>query len=109
MDTRRVMLAALAIAAAGARAQTGGVYDLTWSSVDGGGAMSSTGGVYSIAGTIGQADAGDGSAGAFGCAGGFWHADAAACWANCDNSTTAPVLNVLDFSCFLNRFAAGCS
>ncbi len=29
------------------------------------------------------------------------------CYANCDCSTTAPVLNVLDFSCFLNRFAAG--
>ena len=30
-------------------------------------------------------------------------------YANCDNSTTAPVLNVNDFSCFLNAFAAGCS
>jgi hypothetical protein len=30
-------------------------------------------------------------------------------YANCDNSTTAPVLNVADFSCFLNRFAAGCT
>ena len=30
-------------------------------------------------------------------------------YANCDGSTTAPVLNVLDFSCFLNRFAAGCT
>jgi hypothetical protein len=29
--------------------------------------------------------------------------------ANCDNSTTVPVLNVLDFSCFLNKFAVGCS
>jgi hypothetical protein len=29
--------------------------------------------------------------------------------ANCDSSTAAPVLNVLDFGCFLNRFAAGCS
>jgi len=29
--------------------------------------------------------------------------------ANCDGSTTAPVLNVSDFSCFLNKFAAGCS
>ncbi len=29
-------------------------------------------------------------------------------WANCDGSTTPPVLNVLDFACFLNRFAAGC-
>ncbi len=30
-------------------------------------------------------------------------------YANCDGSTTPPVLNVLDFSCFLNRFAAGCT
>jgi hypothetical protein len=29
--------------------------------------------------------------------------------ANCDGSTTPPVLNVLDFGCFLNKFAAGCS
>ncbi len=32
-----------------------------------------------------------------------------ACYPNCDGSTTAPVLNALDFACFLNRFAAGCS
>jgi hypothetical protein len=30
-------------------------------------------------------------------------------YANCDNSTQQPVLNVLDFGCFLNQFAAGCS
>ncbi len=30
-------------------------------------------------------------------------------YANCDGSTTPPVLNVLDFGCFLNRFAAGCT
>jgi hypothetical protein len=29
--------------------------------------------------------------------------------ANCDSSTTPPVLNVLDFGCFLNKFASGCS
>lgn len=29
--------------------------------------------------------------------------------ANCDESTTQPVLNVMDFACFLNRFAAGCT
>ena len=29
------------------------------------------------------------------------------CYANCDHSTTAPVLNVNDFICFTNRFAAG--
>ncbi len=30
------------------------------------------------------------------------------CYANCDGSTTSPVLNVLDFACFINKFAAGC-
>jgi hypothetical protein len=29
-------------------------------------------------------------------------------YANCDGSTAPPVLNVLDFNCFLNRFAQGC-
>jgi hypothetical protein len=29
--------------------------------------------------------------------------------ANCDGSTTEPVLNVQDFGCFLNLFAAGCT
>jgi hypothetical protein len=31
----------------------------------------------------------------------------AACYANCDGSTVAPVLNVNDFVCFQQRFAAG--
>jgi hypothetical protein len=30
----------------------------------------------------------------------------APCYANCDNSTTAPILNVEDFSCFINEFAS---
>jgi autotransporter-associated beta strand protein len=29
-------------------------------------------------------------------------------YANCDHSTQAPVLNVADFTCFLQKFAAGC-
>jgi hypothetical protein len=29
------------------------------------------------------------------------------CYANCDRSAAAPVLNVQDFTCFLSRFAAG--
>jgi len=29
------------------------------------------------------------------------------CYANCDGSTIAPILNVVDFQCFLNRYAAG--
>ena len=31
----------------------------------------------------------------------------AACYVNCDQSTMSPVLNVADFTCFLQRFAAG--
>jgi outer membrane protein assembly factor BamB len=30
-----------------------------------------------------------------------------ACYANCDESTAEPVLNVADFTCFLQKFAAG--
>jgi outer membrane protein assembly factor BamB len=30
-------------------------------------------------------------------------------YANCDGSTTSPVLNVEDFSCFINAFAMGCT
>ena len=37
-------------------AQSGGGYDLTWSTIDGGGAMFSTGGGYSLGGTAGQPD-----------------------------------------------------
>lgn len=30
-------------------------------------------------------------------------------YTNCDNSTAPPVLNALDFTCFLSKFAAGCT
>jgi hypothetical protein len=29
-------------------------------------------------------------------------------YANCDNSTTAPVLNINDFVCFMQKYGAGC-
>jgi hypothetical protein len=29
-------------------------------------------------------------------------------YANCDGSATPPVLNIADFACFLNGFAGGC-
>jgi hypothetical protein len=35
------------------------------------------------------------------------HQQPSSCYANCDSSTVDPVLNVLDFNCFLNNFAAG--
>ena len=33
---------------------------------------------------------------------------AVGCYANCDGSTVAPVLNVQDFGCFLQKYAGGC-
>ena len=55
----------------GARAQSGGKYDLSWSTVDGGGGRSD-GGQFSIRGTVGQPDAGKLAGGQFKIAGGFW-------------------------------------
>ena len=55
-----------------AHAQTGGGYDLTWNTIDGGGYMFSTGGGYSLGGTMGQPDAGAMSGGGYSLAGGFW-------------------------------------
>jgi hypothetical protein len=53
-------------------AQTGGGYDLAWSTIDGGGATFSTGGSFSLDGTIGQPDAGVLSGGSYTLNGGFW-------------------------------------
>jgi hypothetical protein len=53
-------------------AQTGGPYDLSWSSIDGGG-QASAGGSYWVGGTTGQPDAGAVLTGeAFELTGGFW-------------------------------------
>jgi hypothetical protein len=30
-------------------------------------------------------------------------------YANCDHSTTPPVININDFSCFLTKYSVGCS
>jgi hypothetical protein len=53
-------------------AQSGGPYDLSWSTVDGGGGTFSTGGSYILGGSIGQADAGSLSGGSYAVSGGFW-------------------------------------
>ena len=56
-------------------AQSGGSYDLSWSTVDGGGSISS-GGSYTLSGTIGQPDARNHpqamSGGTYRLTGGFW-------------------------------------
>ena len=55
-----------------ALAQSGGGYDLSWSTVDGGGHTSSSGGGYTLGGTAGQPDAGVLSDGSYTLVGGFW-------------------------------------
>ena len=50
---------------------TGGPYQLTWSTIDGGGGTSS-GGPYTLVGTIGQPDAAWSSGGQYELLGGFW-------------------------------------
>jgi len=55
-------------------AQTGGGYDLTWSTIDGGGG-SSSGGSFLLNGSIGQPDAGALSGGDYNLQGGFWHSN----------------------------------
>ncbi len=54
-----------------ARAQSGGTFDLSWWTVDGGGGESS-GGSYTLMGAIGQHDAGVQVGGDYTLVGGFW-------------------------------------
>ena len=53
------------------QAQSGGGYDLSWSTIDGGGGTSSGAG-YTLSGTIGQPDAGTIAGDNYVLAGGFW-------------------------------------
>ena len=57
--------------------QSGGGFDLSWSTIDGGGGTSSGGG-FALSGTIGQPDAGALSGGDFTLNGGFWQCVTAA-------------------------------
>jgi len=72
--SRVLLLAAclLLLFSAVALARSGGGYDLSWNSVDGGGGTSSSGGVYTVSGTAGQPDAGLLSGGSYTLGGGFW-------------------------------------
>ena len=102
--SRTILVAALGAVPGAALAQP---FTITWSGFDCGGATSIAAGAYTLGGSIGQPLAGQVSAGTYSLVEGFWGGSAASCYANCDGSTTPPALNVLDFACFLNRFAAG--
>jgi hypothetical protein len=67
-----LVVAALFLLTSVTLAQSGGGYDLTWNTVDGGGATFSSGGGYTLGGTAGQPDAGTLSGGGYALAGGFW-------------------------------------
>ena len=66
-----VLCLALGLFAAIAQAQSGGQFELSWSTIDGGGGNSS-GGQFVLNGTIGQPDAGTLTGGNFKLEGGFW-------------------------------------
>ncbi len=68
-----ITLLILGLCASVASAQSGGIYDLSWSTIDGGGATPSAGGIYSLGGTAGQPDAGTAMGGIYAIQGGFWY------------------------------------
>jgi hypothetical protein len=72
------LLAFTLLAVTVALAQSGGAYNLSWNTFDGGGATFSTGGVYSLGGTAGQPEAGSMNGGVYALTGGFWQAGASA-------------------------------
>jgi hypothetical protein len=66
-----VLLVAAILGVSAALAQTGGGYDLTWSTIDGGGGSAGSG--YQLTGTLGQPDAGARlNGGVYSLSGGFW-------------------------------------
>lgn len=67
-----LLLATLLLAGTTALAQSGGDYDLSWNTVDGGGYTFSEGSSYTLGGTIGQPDAGVITGGKYTLGGGFW-------------------------------------
>jgi hypothetical protein len=80
------LLVAAILGASAALAQTGGGYDLTWSTIDGGGG-GSTGSGYQLTGTLGQPDAGATlNSGVYQLSGGFWGG------ASIDNKVYLPLL-----------------
>jgi hypothetical protein len=67
------ILTAAMLLASDARAQSGGGYDLTWWTIDGGGVTFATGGTFNLGGTAGQPDASNAlTGGTYSLTGGFW-------------------------------------
>jgi hypothetical protein len=87
-------------------------YAINWHAHTCGGNTTPIGaGAYTLVSAIGAASPqGTVSGGSYSLVSGFLagaETGSAACYANCDGSTTPPVLNVADFTCFLTKFAGG--
>ncbi len=101
------MTVIVAVAPAGVLAMSGGDYEISWSTIDGGGGRS-TGGDYALTGTIGQPDAGEMSGGDYKLAGGFWPGGPipALCFVNFEHFAEF-ALYWLDTSCDQNNWCEG--
>jgi hypothetical protein len=65
--------AAMLLCLLGASAQSGGGYDLSWWTIDGGGITFAVGGTFNLGGTVGQPDASNLlTGGGYSLTGGFW-------------------------------------
>jgi hypothetical protein len=69
---RLLVLGICLLSPALAGAQSGGGFDLSWNTVDGGGGTFSSSGPFGLGGTAGQPDAGTLAGGSFALFGGFW-------------------------------------
>jgi len=78
LHLRSLLACLVLLAAVPVLAQSGGEYDLSWSTVDGGGWTFSSGGAYVLGGTAGQPDAGMMTGGVYTLGGGFWGGGAVA-------------------------------
>src|SRR5215470_18031944 len=96
-------------------AQSGGGFDLSWSTIDSGGITFSSGGTFTLGATAAQADAGPVpamSGGAFSLTGGFWPAAAPTCslLGDMDLNATRNGLDIQDFvNCLLGVNGTKCS
>ncbi len=102
-------IALITALATNASAQSGGDYELSWSTIDSGGAMDMAGGMFTLSGGIGQFDAGDAGSGNFDLSAGFWPVPFAMAPVSCNDADLAEPFGVLDFTdvvAFLGAFGA---
>ena len=103
MLTMKNTILTLTLAAVSATAASAQTFDLSWYTIDGGGATFSSGGSFSLGGTVGQADAGMMSGGAYTLSGGFWIGQEAPCALDADLDIDGDV-DLADLATLLSHF-----